>query len=635
MLILRPSAVLGSSSGNWHAHERVVRDGDPGGLGRVARLEVASPPHRDAEGVEIARTDHVPAGHVAADGRESAALVADALGGAGPALHVDAGGPPGAAQDGHARHRGRSHSRDRLHALGDRAIERAALLARVAQQVDRKLRGDEPLHVEARADALDLAQVAQEEAGGDEQHQGQRDLGDDEGAAEVEAPRARVRHERLVLEHGHEIEPGGGERRGETESDAGESGQHEREREHAEVDRQLEGERQGTRRRGQGAEGGDDGEGQGQAGRAPEQREEHALGEELRDEPPPAGAQREAHRDLAPPRGCAGQHQVGHVRAGEEQHRPHHRHQQRGHRGQARPHLAVTGVDGHRDRDARPRSCRGRRRDGGGQHGQRGGRLGGGGPRLEPPQAEEPAVGAPAKEIGIHLPGIAGARGPHDRLHHHGHVEVPERSPLRAVEPFRGHADDGEAVAVEEDIPPHDPRLAVEPPPPQAVADHGHGVRPRRDVVARGEEAAKRRPHAEHVEVVAGGDDADDELGLAGRIHAGHDPAPGGQPALERAAAVAQLGVLGIRQDAAPVPGDLDEALRLADRERPEERGAHQAEDGGIRPDAEGEREDGGGGEPRVVPERARPVAQVARQAGEDAPRPAGLRAERDRLRRA
>ena len=48
--------------------------------------------------------------------------------------------------------------------------------------------------------------------------------------------------------------------------------------------------------------------------------QEHALGQELADEPPAAGPQRGADRDLARARRGAGEQQVGDVGAGDEQH---------------------------------------------------------------------------------------------------------------------------------------------------------------------------------------------------------------------------------------------------------------------------------------------------------------------------
>ena len=58
-------------------------------------------------------------------------------------------------------------------------------------------------------------------------------------------------------------------------------------------------------------------------GDAAEHRQQHAFREQLPNEPPPARAQRHAHRDLALAHGGAREQQVGDVRARDEEHRGH------------------------------------------------------------------------------------------------------------------------------------------------------------------------------------------------------------------------------------------------------------------------------------------------------------------------
>ena len=78
-------------------------------------------------------------------------------------------------------------------------------------------------------------------------------------------------------------------------------------------------------------------------------RQQQPLGQELADQPAARRAQRQPHRHLALPRGRAGQQQVGHVRAGDQQHQPDDRHQQPAHAHQV---LAEAGVDrGLRERE--------------------------------------------------------------------------------------------------------------------------------------------------------------------------------------------------------------------------------------------------------------------------------------------
>ena len=54
--------------------------------------------------------------------------------------------------------------------------------------------------------------------------------------------------------------------------------------------------------------------------RAADQREHQALGDELPEDAPAAGADRQAHRDLALSRGAADEQQAGDVRAHDQQH---------------------------------------------------------------------------------------------------------------------------------------------------------------------------------------------------------------------------------------------------------------------------------------------------------------------------
>ena len=52
---------------------------------------------------------------------------------------------------------------------------------------------------------------------------------------------------------------------------------------------------------------------------AAERREDHVLDQQLADEPPAAGAERQAHRELRQSRRRAGEHEVGDIGAGNQQ----------------------------------------------------------------------------------------------------------------------------------------------------------------------------------------------------------------------------------------------------------------------------------------------------------------------------
>jgi hypothetical protein len=56
------------------------------------------------------------------------------------------------------------------------------------------------------------------------------------------------------------------------------------------------------------------------ADRAAQRCEQHALGQQLPYQSPPSRADRQPHADLCAAQGCSRQQQVGHVRAGNQQH---------------------------------------------------------------------------------------------------------------------------------------------------------------------------------------------------------------------------------------------------------------------------------------------------------------------------
>ncbi len=55
------------------------------------------------------------------------------------------------------------------------------------------------------------------------------------------------------------------------------------------------------------------------SGGAAEQREDEALGQQLPDQPSAAGAKREPHADLAPPRRASSEEEAGDIGAADEQ----------------------------------------------------------------------------------------------------------------------------------------------------------------------------------------------------------------------------------------------------------------------------------------------------------------------------
>ena len=141
---------------------------------------------------------------------------------------------------------------------------------------------------------------------------------------------------------------------------------------------------------------------------------------------------------------------------------------------------------------------------------------------------------AAPQQVGVHLAGVARARRPHDRLHHHRNEEAALDAELRAREALGCDPDHGEAVAVHQQLAADDAGLAREARAPERVAQHEHRVAPRCHVVARGNQAAESRPHAEHLEVVPRHDQAARELGVTAAVEAHLDAAEAARPSKSR-----------------------------------------------------------------------------------------------------
>ena len=131
---------------------------------------------------------------------------------------------------------------------------------------------------------------------------------------------------------------------------------------------------------------------------------------------------------------------------------------------------------------------------------------------LEPPDDTQPARHAAREQVRIHFARIPGAGRPHQRLHHHRDIDITRPARLDPIEASGGHADDGEAPAVERELFSDHVRIAAETPLPQAVADDGDRVCARRPVLVRQEGTAKRGADAEQIKVVARDNQTADEF---------------------------------------------------------------------------------------------------------------------------
>jgi len=174
--------------------------------------------------------------------------------------------------------------------------------------------------IEAGVDGDQLAQGAHQQPGADQQHDCQRHLRDDERAAQ---PRGRYPCRRArrggvqVLDRGTRT----AQRRGQAKQHASGHGHERRHGEHREVEADVGDARHLGRRRSD--EQVHTPAGQQGAGSPARQRQDHALDQRLADEPPARRAERGPNRQLPLARGRPGEHQVGDVGAGDEQHERH------------------------------------------------------------------------------------------------------------------------------------------------------------------------------------------------------------------------------------------------------------------------------------------------------------------------
>src|SRR5207253_10541789 len=95
--------------------------------------------------------------------------------------------------------------------------------------------------------------------------------------------------------------------------------------------------------------------------------------------------------------------------------------------------------------------------------------------------------------------------------------------------------------------PADDVRIAAEIAPPQAVADHEHGMTAGRNLVRRQKRAPALGAHPEDLKVIPGDQLARDRTGAAAAAEADGDEA-GAQQSRERAIVIAEVPVLGVRQ---------------------------------------------------------------------------------------
>ena len=339
--------------------------------------------------------------------------------------------------------------------------------------------------------------------------------------------------------------------------------------------------------------------------------QEQAFDDELPDDAGAAGAEGRADGDLLLPGGGAGQQQVGHVGAGDEKHEadqplqddewlfeafaeerlPAHGGDEREgllqeavlHVGELGEHgaleffflhLAVEDADGGLGlllRDA----------------------------RLEPTVEVEPGVA-------FVVEGVPG--GGDGGLHHHRDPDVGGQAGVSAFKARGGYADDLEWRSVEADVFADDVGAGSEAVAPEVVLEDDDGMSVAVFVISGSEQAAELRAYAEDLEVVAGDEADTDHLAAVFADEAGALHSDAGEAA-EDGVAVAEFQVLGVgegvtavaalRAEAAAFQAELHEFARVFDGQHAQQDLVHQGEHGGVGADAEGQGEDGDGGEDR------------------------------------
>ena len=470
---------------------------------------------------------------------------------------------------------------------------------------------------ESGFDAVRSEQVPRQQAGHHEQHQTDGDLQRNQCLAQAPPAVPQRPGVNAAGELAQHARPRAGPRRHQAGRDAGGHGRGDRHREHPAVQRQIERNRH-QQRHADGGESLEKSPGQRDAAGHAEQRQHHALDEQLPQQASPARPDRETQADLPPPRRCPRQQEPRDVRTGDQQHQADQHEQAERSRAQAilehrmGRHVARRD-DGHAEPLVRIGVILLQRLH---YAVQVIGGAGGGVAVPESPLHEQPAE-SPALQ-----PGGSG-RG-RSVVHHRGldvvdpghrHPE-PRREDGRrqASEAFRRHADDGVGTTADPERSSNDCRIVAEQVGPQPGRDHHHRDRAG-PVVFRQQRAPLRRRNTQHLKVVARdrlagqrtGPVTDSDRPYRGNV--AQQPGEGSSIAM-------QVQVVGIR---AAVPGeavhvagvDVDELLRSIDRQPPQERGVQQREERRVETDADREGDGRHRRQCRVFPDEPQRVDDV------------------------
>ena len=163
---------------------------------------------------------------------------------------------------------------------------------------------------------------------------------------------------------------------------------------------------------------------------------------------------------------------------------------------------------------------------------------------------------------------------------------------------------------VQGERPPDDGRVAAKAAPPETVAQHHDAVVPGLVLVGQ-ERPAEGGADAEHVEEVDRRIDAGETCGLARARQAERRAAVDRGQAVERAAHVAHVAVLGSRERLAALGPDDDEMPRIPERQGLEEDRVDDREHGGVGADADRDRREHRGRQRRPGRHEADGLSQI------------------------
>ena len=492
----------------------------------------------------------------------------------------------------------RADARQRPDSLDEPIEERAGSVPGVALARQRQPHRQHAPRLEPRVDALHVHEAAQQQPGAEEENDRQRDLRDDQrlphAMARAPGARAAVRLQRFVR-----IGPCGLKRRQDPDEQPRGCREREAPQQHPAVDarskiehRELRGDQRRRRLQADVRE-------QKPCGRAGE-REEQALGQQVTREPPPPGAERKAHGQLALPRRRAREKQVREVGARDEEHERH---------GAEEHERGRTRVLEQRRRPRRRRQP----------------------PALvfvEPPSLGRIDRAGNRRQLRVRLLKRDARREPRQRRElpdvpgHLRGVATPGNPQVRADEqqPARHHADDRRRGASDSDRPLQDVGVAAEAALPQTVTDDRDARASRPELLAR-EAAAERRRHAEDRQRI---------VEQQRREHAFRD-VPAGDVAvaevergeIRECAAPPDVRVLRrrhrfdvgrVRRELGKRQPDRDETIGVGVREGVQDEPVDQPVDEAVAADADRQREHRDGRESRTARELAQRVTDVLQQ---------------------